>query len=157
MHHCMLVRQLAAEPVLNTLHGAQVGVVGRVGRTRRGGGRAQRRQRGWPELLLGRGVHAIGQRAGRVLAHPLLEQDVGGDPHVAECCRLHEEVTGELGQDAALLLLWHGVEGAVAFGQRGKTLVGKKGLDLGGPHAFQAGHLLGGEADATDAASKRSD
>ena len=142
----MLMRKLTAEPVLHALHGAEVGIVGRAGRTRRGAFGAEGRQRGGSGLALGRGDHAIGQRAGRVLAHALLEQDVGGDPHVTECRGLHQEVAGELGQDAALLVLGHGVEGTVALGERGEVGVGEEALDLGRGQAFETGYLGGREA-----------
>ena len=146
MHHRMLMRQLTAEPVLHALHGAEVGIVGRAGRTRRGACGAEGRQRGGSGLALGRGDHAIGKRAGRVLAHALLEEDVGGDPYVTQRRGLHQEVAGKLGQDAALLLLGHGVEGSVALGQRGEVGVGEKALDLGRGQAFETGYLGGREA-----------
>jgi hypothetical protein len=59
---------------------------------------------------------------------------------------LHQEVTGELGEDAALLLLGHGVQGTVALGQGGEVGVGKEGLDLGRGKAFETGYLGGREA-----------
>ena len=95
MHHRMLMRQLTAEPVLHTLHGPQVGVVGRVGRTRRGACGAEGRQGCRPGLALAGGDHAVGQGAGGVLAHPLLKDDEGGDPHVTQGRRLYQEVAGK--------------------------------------------------------------
>ena len=92
------------------------------------------------------GDHAIRQRAGRVLAHAFLEDDEGGDADIAQRRGLHQEVAGELGEDAALLLLRHGVEGVVAVDQGLEVGLGDEGLDVGWGQAFEAGGLGGGQA-----------
>ena len=94
----------------------------------------------------GGGDNAVRQGAGRVLAHALLEDDEGGDADIAQRCRLHQEVAGELGEDAALLVLGHGVEGVVAVDEGLEVGLGDEGLDVGRRHAFQPCHLLGREA-----------
>ena len=68
--------------------------------------------------------------------------------HVAQRRGLHQEVAGKLGQDAALLLHRHCVEGLVAVDERLEVGLGDEGLDVGWGHALEAGGLGGREADA---------
>ena len=126
----MLLLQLAAQAALHPLHRAQVGIVGRTRRARGEGAEVSEGPVLGGGTLVG-GDRAVGQCPGGVLAHALLEQDEHGHPHVAQCRGLHQEVAGELGEDAALLVLGHGVQGVVAVDEGLELGLGDEGFDLG--------------------------